>query len=184
MRNLYNLMTIVALFGFAYPTMAQTQTSSKSLSTSIGVVAFPAKGQTTQQQSKDEGECYNWSRMQTGFDPMNPSTSLSSVQSSQAAIPPPQQGHRVKGALRGAAAGAVIGEVADDDASKGAEIGAVVGVLKGGAERRRQHAETQQHVAQQQQQLNQEQKLALQQQVSLFTKGFSACLESKGYTVK
>lgn len=177
MNKFYIPMILAAFFGFVCPTSAQTQASAKSLSTSIGVVVFPAKGQTTQQQSKDEGECYNWSKTQTGFDPMNPSSSPSSVQSSHPATPPAQHEHRVGGALRGAAAGAVIGEVADDDASKGAEIGAVVGVLKGGAERRRQHAQTQQDTAQQQQ-------LARQQQVSLFNKGFSACLESKGYTVK
>jgi hypothetical protein len=152
---------------------AQTSTT-KSLSTSLGVVVFPAKGQTAEKQSQDEGECFNWSKTQTGFDPMNPSASASAQ-----TTPPPEQhgGQRVRGAARGAAAGAIIGEVADDDARKGAEIGAAAGVLKGGAEKRRQRADAEQHAAQQQQQVTQE-------QASLFNKGFGACLESKGYTVK
>ena len=33
------------------------------------MVVFPAKGQTPQQQAQDEGECYAWSKQQTGIDP-------------------------------------------------------------------------------------------------------------------
>ena len=46
--------------------------ASKPISTSLGMVVFPAKGQTPQQQSQDEGECYAWSKGQTGVDPMAP----------------------------------------------------------------------------------------------------------------
>jgi hypothetical protein len=38
--------------------------AAKPLSTSLGMVVFPAKGQTAQQQSQDEGECYAWSQGQ------------------------------------------------------------------------------------------------------------------------
>lgn len=178
------IIAAAALIAIAGSTSAQTSTT-KPLSTSIGVVVFPAKGQTATKQSQDEGECFSWSKTQTGYDPLNPSASAPAAQTAQSTPPAQQQGwQRIRGALRGAAAGAVIGEVADDDSRRGAEIGATVGLLKGGAERRKQKAEAKQQAAQQQQQLTQEQQAAIQEQASLFNKGFSACLESKGYTVK
>jgi hypothetical protein len=43
---------------------------AQSLSSSLGVVPYPSKGQTPQQQTNDEGQCYAWARQQTGIDPM------------------------------------------------------------------------------------------------------------------
>ena len=129
--------TTAALFAFAGVAAAQTP-ASKPLSTSLGVVVFPAKGQTPEKQSQDEGECFAWSKSQTGFDPMNPAASAPPPPAAQAPPPPPPGGQRVRGAARGAAAGAVIGEVADDDASEGAAIGATVGAMRGGQQKRQQ----------------------------------------------
>jgi hypothetical protein len=179
--KLVALVTFCAFSGFA---TAQTPPPAKPLSTSLGVVVFPAKGQTPQQQSQDEGECFTWSKTQTGFDPMNPTANAPATPPPTAAAPPQQGGERVRGAARGAAAGAIIGEVADDDASRGAEVGAAVGVLKGGAERRQNQAQAQQQAAQQQQQSAANQQAAVDQQSALFKNGFQVCLESKGYTVK
>ena len=104
-----------ALFGTLCIGVASAQTpaasptsASKPLSTSLGLVVFPAKGQTPTKQAGDEGECFAWSKGQTGIDPFAPA---------EAAPPPPadaqapkkQGGERVRGAARGAAAGAVIG---------------------------------------------------------------------------
>jgi hypothetical protein len=155
----------------------------KPLSTSLGVVVFPAKGQTPQKQSQDEGECYAWSKGQTGVDPMAPAPAATPAPAQQAAAPPPS-GQRARGAVRGAAAGAVIGELADDDAGKGAAIGATAGVLKGGNEARKQQAQAQQDAAKKQEATVQQQTAATQEQLNLFKKGFAACLEPKGYTVK
>jgi hypothetical protein len=157
--------------------------ASKPLSTSLGLVVFPAKGQTPQKQSQDEGECYAWSKGQTGVDPMAPAPAAAPAPAEQAAAPPPS-GQRAKGAVRGAAAGAVIGEVADNDAGKGAAIGATVGVVKGGAEKRRAQEQAQQDAAKKQEATVQQQTAATQEQLNLFKKGFAACLEPKGYTVK
>jgi len=160
---------LLALAGVA----AAQAPASKPLSTSLGVVVFPAKGQTPEKQSQDEGECFAWSKTQTGFDPMNPAASAPPPPP-----PPPQQsGQRARGAARGAAAGAIIGEVADDDASKGAAIGATAGAMRGGQQKRQQQAQAQEQAAQQQQ-------AAIAEQSKLFKNGFGACLESKGYTVK
>lgn len=132
------------------------------------LVIYPAKGQSPQQQQKDEGECYAWAKGQTGFDP---------AQYSQP-VPPPQQpvgGERVAGAARGAVGGAIIGGIAGD-AGKGAAIGAVAGTMVGGARQRQKQAANQQATAQQQQAQG-----AKQQE---FQRAFAACFEGRGYTVK
>jgi hypothetical protein len=183
MRNSIEIFAVSMLL--AGTAVAQTPAPSKSLSTSLGVVVFPAKGQSAEKQSQDEGECFTWSKSQTGFDPMNPSASAPPPQAAAAPPPPPpQSGQRVRGAARGAAAGAIIGEVADDDAGKGAAIGATVGAMKGGAEKRKANAQAQEQAAAQQQQAAAQQQAAVNEQAGLFKKGFGACLESKGYTVK
>ena len=157
--------------------------TSKPFSTSIGVVVFPAKGQTPQKQSQDEGECYAWSKGQTGVDPMAPAPAATAAPAQEATAAAPG-GQRARSAVRGAAAGAVIGEVADDDAGKGAAIGATAGVLKGGADKRRAQAQAEQEAAKKQEEAAQQHTAATQEQLNLFKKGFAACLEPKGYTVK
>jgi predicted signal transduction protein with EAL and GGDEF domain len=83
MHSVLKLVTATAIIAFACSASAQTSTT-KSLSASLGVAVFPAKGQTAEKQSQDEGECFNWSKTQTGFDPMNPSASAPQV------TPPPE----------------------------------------------------------------------------------------------
>ena len=166
------------------PVVALSQASptpSKPLSTSLGMVVFPSKGQASQQQSQDEGECYAWAKGQTGVDPMAPPPAAAqpAVQPAPAA-----DGSRAKGAVRGAAAGAVIGEVANNDAGNGAAVGATVAVVAGGRQSRKNQQQAAQQATQQQQQTAQQQQAAQQQQMDLFKKGFAACLEPKGYTVK
>lgn len=91
-------------------------------------IVYPEKGQSTQQQQKDDGECYAWAKNTTGIDPAAVAVTTT---------PPPQApansvgGERLRGAVRGAAGGAAIGAIAGDT-GKGAAIGAVVGQpLKG-----------------------------------------------------
>ena len=181
MRNSTAFIAVTVLF--AGTAAAQTPAPTKSLSTSLGVVVFPAKGQSADKQSQDERECFTWSKSQTGFDPMNPQASAPPVQAA-APPPPPQSGQRVRGAARGAAAGAVIGEVANGDANDGAAVGAAVGAMRGGQQKRRANAAAQEQAASAQQQAEAQQQAAVNEQANLFKKGFGACLESKGYTVK
>ena len=136
-------------------------------------VIYPAKGQSAQQQQKDEAECYTWAKGQTGYDP---------AQATQYAAPPPQQsagGERLRGAARGAAGGAAggaaIGAIAGD-AGKGAAIGAVAGTMVGGARRRQQQAGNEQAAAQYQQ--------GAAQQQQNFQRAYGACFEGRGYTVR
>ena len=68
--------------------------SAQSLSSSLGVVAYPSKGQSAGQQNKDEGECFAWAKQQTGIDPM-----------ATASAPTQQTGAAVGGGERGRAPG-------------------------------------------------------------------------------
>jgi hypothetical protein len=128
-------------------------------------IIYPAKGQTPEQQSKDDGECYVWAKQTTGIDPAAPPPAAAP----QAA----PRGERARGAARGAAGGAIIGEIADDDAGKGAAIGAVAGTMAGGRQQRKnQQAAAQQAQAQQ------------GQVVDTYYRAYAACMEGRGYTIK
>jgi hypothetical protein len=142
---------------------------TKTLSQNLGVMVFPAKGQAPDQQGKDESECYGWSKQQTGFDPAAPPPPA-------AAPAPAKKGGAVKGAAKGAAGGAAVGAIAGD-AGEGAAIGATVGAVKGRKDQKKDAAAAQQQAQQQAQ-------AAGQAQMDQFKKGFSACLEGKGYTAK
>ena len=82
---------------------------------------YPAKGQSAQQQQKDEAECYTWAVQQTGFDPAKPQPQQQA--SSKAATT--ATGTTPGAGVRGAAGGAVVGAIAGD-AGAGAAAGAVV----------------------------------------------------------
>ena len=82
------------------------------------VVVYPANGQSEEQQSKDEYECYVWAKGKTGFDPAQ-EKSPAQVQSTESS------GKAGRQVLGGALAGAVLGEIIDDDPGAGAAIGAV-----------------------------------------------------------
>ena len=155
-----------------------------SISSSLGVIAFPSKNQTPAQQSTDEGYCFGWAKNNTGIDPMNPGATAAPVQVAQTQDPSTAgSGSRVKGAAGGAAGGAAIGAIAGD-AGKGAAIGAVTGTLAGGAAKRR--AQQQAAAQQQQAQTNaaSQTQAAAAAQKETYNKAFSACMEGKGYSVK
>jgi len=162
---------------------ASAPPAQKSLAATLGVAVFPSGGQSASQQSKDEGDCYNWSVQSTGSDPFQ--AQQQAAQAQQQAAQQQQQvdqataGSGAKGAVRGAAAGAVVGAVAGD-AGKGAAIGATAGVIAGRSRARGAKEQAAQQSAQQTQAANQ----ASAQQTAAFKKGFAACLEGKKYTVK
>ena len=144
-----------------------------SLSSSLGVIVFPAKDQSSGQQSTDEQACYGWAKSKTGIDPAH-ITAPQPDPNAQAANS--GGGERARGAARGAAGGALVGAVAGD-AGTGAAVGATVGAISGGAAKRRAKKDA---AAQQEQQAQ----AAIAQQHATYNKAFSACMEGKGYTVK
>ena len=141
--------------------------SSGSPAAKIGVFIYPKKEQTPKQQADDESACYASAQQQTGIDPT--------------ATPAPQEadkkkGGGVKGAAGGAAGGAAIAAIAGD-AGTGAAVGATAGAVRG----RRQQKKANKQAEQQAQQQGQAQQ---QQRLDTFRRAFSACIDSKGYSVK
>jgi hypothetical protein len=132
-------------------------------------IVYPAKGQSAQQQSQDDAQCYTWAKQTTGIDPAVVASS-----------PPPQQtgpavggGQRAAGAARGAAGGAAVGAITGGGAGKGAGAGAVVGTMVGGRDARKQQAAQNQQAHTQQQHLMQ-----------TYYRAYGACMEGRGYTIK
>jgi len=127
-------------------------------------IVYPAKGQSAEQQKKDDGQCFTWAKQNTGIDPAT------------ASAPPPQQsnggGERVRGAARGAVGGAVIGGIAGD-AGTGAGVGAAAGTMAGGARARQNKAASNQQAQQQQ-----------QDTLNTYYRAYGACMEGRGYTIK
>ncbi len=159
-----------------------------------GTYAYPQKGQSEEQVSKDKMYCHNWAVTETGFDPMRPPPAPQSYGYSSA--PPPSsgffgsgetgEGGVVKDAAGGAALGAIGGAIAGD-AGTGAAIGALAGGLFGGIKRSNRKSEEAQWQAQQQQQ-QQQQQMAYQQQVqqmtNAYSKAYGVCMSSRGYSVQ
>jgi outer membrane lipoprotein SlyB len=140
------------------------------ISQQMKLYVYPAKGQTKDQQKKDEFECYQWAVEQSGIDPLNlPKVEAAPVQSGPT-------GGAVKGAAKGAAAGVAIGAIAGD-AGKGAAIGATAGAIAG----RRSGKQAQ---AQQNQQAQSTAAKTEQQMKDDYKKAFSVCIDGKGYTIK
>lgn len=156
------VLVMVVLVSVAFVAEAQ-----QSISSSLGVVPYPSKGQSAKQQSSDEGQCYTWAKQQTGIDPVATASAPTKQEG-----PAVGGGERVRGAAGGAAGGAVIGAVAGN-AGKGAAIGAVAGTMVGGHRAR-------QNKAAKEQQAEQNKSATLKQ----FNKAFGACMEGRGYTVK
>jgi hypothetical protein len=126
--------------------------------------AYPAKGQSAQQQSKDDGECGAWAKQNTGVDPAKPPPQT-------AAAAPPPQGQRVKGAAAGAAIGAIGGNDVGDAAVKGAVVGGV-------AKRNQARGQQQQAAAQQQQAA-----ATQQQDMGKYWQAYKSCMTGRGYTI-
>jgi hypothetical protein len=141
--------------------------TSAALALAQKPIAYPARGQSSAQQGKDDAACYSWAKNSTGIDP-----------ATLAANPPPQEtgpavggGERAQGAARGALGGAAIGAIAGDT-GKGAGAGAVLGTMRGG-QRARANQATRNDQRQGQQ----------QQALDTYNRAWGACMSGRGYTV-
>ncbi len=154
-----------------------TAPASASISAKLGLVVFPAKDQTKEQQATDEKACYDWSKSETGIDPATVTVNTDSAAAAgKAAADTATHGAAVKGAAGGAAGGAIVGGIAGD-AGTGAAIGAATGAVRG--RRAKKQAGKQ---AEQQAVAGAQGEAA--GKMEAFKKGMSACLEGKGYSVK
>ncbi len=158
-------ITLVAVLLFAITAVPSLAQASKI----FGLYVYPANGQTEEQQASDESICYKWAKGQTSVDPATLA----------AATPAPtqkSQGGAAKGAARGAAAGAVFGAIWGN-----AGAGAASGALAGGISGHRNEQAVNNAAEHYAQATANEQR---SQQTNNFKRAFSACLESKNYTVK
>jgi len=180
-------LVAAGVIAFAALSLAVAQSESsgqKTLAATMNVYVFPTEGQTSEQQSKDEAECYTWAVGQTGSDPfdLNKQAQQQQQQAQQAEQQAKQvgKGAGASGAVGGAAVGALIGEIASDDAGKGAAYGAAAGLIAGRRRGRQAQAQATQQVEKQSQQAQQ----ATAEQLENFKKAFAVCLEAKDYMAK
>jgi uncharacterized protein YcfJ len=146
------------------------------------LMVYPAKGQSAEQQAKDESECHAWAIKETGIDPAAPPPAPDAQQAS--APEEKKRGQRARGAARGAAAGAVVGEVANDDADEGAAVGAAAGAIAGGRQARKDEAAAKEQAAAEQKKAEEEAAAKQAEQMATFNRGKAACLEGRGYSIK
>ena len=132
---------------------------------SAQMMVYPAKGQTPEQQNKDEYACHQWAMQQSNFDP-------SQTQQNPAQPSGPKDRRAAKGALGGAVVGGVVGST-QGNWGKGAAIGGGVGAAGGAISKRRQTKKVEDQAQQ-----------AQNEKLQQYSRAKAACLEGKGYTVK
>jgi outer membrane lipoprotein SlyB len=143
------------------------------------VYFYPKEGQTTEQQSRDHYECYNWAMQQTGFDP-----SQSSIPAERRVkvVPMPPPGHDTAVlAIAGAVLGALI--AGPRHAAAGALIGAGSGAIVGATSdvSRQQNA---QQIEEAYNRSDQALDTRYDGKARDFRRAMGACLEGRGYNVK
>lgn len=154
-------------------------TDERSAAPSTQIYFYPKKGQSTEQQSRDHYECYNWAVQQTGFDP-GQSTIPKKQRVRVVPMPPPGYDTATM-AIAGAVLGALIGgpRHAAQGALIGASSGAVAGAMSDTA-RQQQAQQMEEYYASR----NQSEDPQLSDKVFSFRRAMSACLEGRGYSVQ
>jgi hypothetical protein len=144
------------------------------------VYFYPKAGQSTEQQSRDHFECYNWAIKQTGFDP---GQSAIPENNRVRVVPMPPPGYDTATlAIAGAVLGALIG--GHHHAAQGALVGAAGGAIAGAAsDTARMESARQQEEAYAAAQ-DRSRDAQLEAKAFGFRRAMSACLEGRGYTVR
>jgi hypothetical protein len=154
------------------PAAPQAQVVPTTPGAAIGVAAYPLQQQDAYTQNRDETYCWQWSRSQTGIDPMAGAPPVGGPPPGQ----PPIAG-AARGAALGAAGGAAIGAIAGGSAGRGAAIGSIVGAAGGHTATRQANAAAAQEQAQAQAQ-------ASQAQTDQFKQAYASCLVARGYSIQ
>ncbi len=159
------------------PAAANVGSSSRASLTQV--YFYPKAGQSTQQQSRDHFECYNWAIKQTGFDPnLTPLPPAQRIK----VVPTPPPGHDTATlAIVGAVLGALI--AGPRHAAGGALIGGAGGALAGAASdvSRQESARQMEEAYYQRDQVIDSQ---LDAKALDFRRAMGACLEGRGYSIK
>jgi len=170
------LVAVVSTAGLVAAQVATQEQETPPPSFSLlGLIVYPAQGQSPEQQAKDEAACWDWAEAQTGMQIV-----VGSVDTEAAAEAAGDQaadataGAAVGGAAKGAIAGVAIGAIAGD-AGKGAAIGAAAGGMAGLRGRRQAIAAAEQQGAAGAVAANEE-------AINQFKNAGSVCLQGRGYT--
>jgi predicted lipid-binding transport protein (Tim44 family) len=132
-------------------------------------VAYPAKGQSADQQNRDEYECHQSAQNETGVDP------VALAEQSSSSKPSSEAKSGVGSGLSGAGIGAMRG-AASGDPGEGALHGAGMGRLIAVIRSRRQMEKQKQDASTQ----DSEQHAQLEK----YDVAYTTCLTGRGYTVK
>lgn len=144
--------------------------SFSSISQGQDTFIYLEKVQGMEEQEMDKLDCYNWAKIQSGFDLMHAPI---------ATPPPPLQKPRQSGLIHGAGRGATVGAISGaigGKAGKGATTGSFIGGI-------RRQDQTMRGEQQQDQDVDQ-QAVQVQQRHGTTNRAYSACIEAHGYTVK
>jgi hypothetical protein len=140
--------------------------TATSVAWAVEPEVYPAQGQTTEQQERDQYECHQWASKETGVDPEALAEEKLEAQ--------PSDGKQA-GATSGAAVGALRGAAGGDaaaGAARGFGIGRMVSVIRAKRQLREQQSADAQETAK------------VQDQLDKYDRAYGACLGGRGYTVK
>jgi len=173
------VLTLTACYPATYREVPSANVGSSPRTPITQVYFYPKASQTTEQQSRDHYECYNWAVKQTGFDP-----SQSSIPPAQRVrvVPMPPPGHdSAVLAITGAVLGALI--AGPRHAAGGALIGATGGAIAGAAA-----DSSREQTARQLEEAYSKRDRAFdtqsEERALNFRRAMGACLDGRGYTVK
>ena len=178
-KTMFLAVAAIAAASYAVAQVATTPEEAPPAPTlaQIGMVIYPAGGQSPEQQQADEAACTQWAEAQPGLKlQAGTGNTDSAAQAARQQASEATQGAAVRGAARGAAAGAAVGAIAGD-AGTGAAIGAAAGAMGGRRARKQAEQQAAQQGAAQAEAQN-------QQAVETFKNAAAVCLEGRGYTVR
>jgi hypothetical protein len=182
---LFALLAVLALAACypapyrAYPRSVPEEAAAAPKAPMTQVYFYPKAGQTPEQQSRDQYECYNWAIKQTGFDP---GQSAIPTDRRVRVVPMPPPGYDTATlAIAGAVLGALIG--GPRHAAGGALIGASAGAIAGASsDTARMESARQQEEAYAARDGRRE--AQFEEKAFGFRRAMSACLEGRGYSVQ
>jgi len=161
-RNAVRSLTSALLLGAAFcaaPAVATTGTP----------IAYPSRGQTPDQQERDQYACYGWARQRSGFDPaLTPASVTTASTTSQTRSS--TSGGLALGALKGATAARLM----NGSANRGALLGGL-----GAGIRKRNAAAVQAESSSASQQ-----DAVSQQARDHYARAYAACMSGRGYAVR
>lgn len=132
-------------------------------------VVYPSKGQSEEQQERDQYECHEWATKETGVDPV--ALAEKNLSATPQAAKKPGLGGAGASAGIGAARGASEGDAAAG-AARGFGIGRMISVMKAKRQLREQQS------------ANASTAGATKDQLDQYDRAYKACLTGRGYTVE